>query len=486
MTTPGESDLIGMAEIARLAGQSRSTVGNWKTRYADSFPSEKGRSKRGPLYDRGEIVTWLAERFSRTATASSVEQQAWELLNMTREVTRPLDAMVTILVLLAESPPGADGAGREQLLADLRNIDVEATQKIETLLPEIEPIAAPYLEQVRNAESAPAFANWLISKASESERFDATPGSLAKLMAGLLGPVGRLYDPCVGLGVLSAAAIPRSELEVIGQDVHPLAVIIARLNLGIHGIRNDLRVGDVVASDLHPSELCDGVLMAPPFGMRFGEELDLNDVRWRFGEPQSNSGDLVWPQIGLHHLTTDGRMVTTVAPGTLFNSGHIGRIRQQIIRADVLDAVITLPSWILPTTGLAPAILVFDVSRPALATAPGPQPILLIDGGKLLETSGDRRIRRLTPDSIDAVLDIYWSWKRTGTADAESTVAATYDQLATNEFILSPGRYAQLEDVGDYDQLLEERNRLVEMVKTKHEAVNFADHTLYTKMRTKK
>lgn len=51
-------DLISMADIARLTGQRRATVGNWKARHTD-FPPARGHSARGPLYDPGEVTAWL-------------------------------------------------------------------------------------------------------------------------------------------------------------------------------------------------------------------------------------------------------------------------------------------------------------------------------------------------------------------------------------------------------------------------------------------
>ena len=59
-------DLISMADIARLAGQSRATVGNWKSRNPD-FPPERGRGPRGPLYDRAEVTSGLSSRAGSTS-----------------------------------------------------------------------------------------------------------------------------------------------------------------------------------------------------------------------------------------------------------------------------------------------------------------------------------------------------------------------------------------------------------------------------------
>src|SRR5579884_1820205 len=70
--------LISMAEIARLAGQSRATVGNWKARNPEDFPRERGHSGRGPLYDRAEVVAWL-EATNRLDSRPRSEEHTSEL-----------------------------------------------------------------------------------------------------------------------------------------------------------------------------------------------------------------------------------------------------------------------------------------------------------------------------------------------------------------------------------------------------------------------
>ena len=94
------SDLITMADIARLAGQSRSAVGNWKARNPEDFPAESGRGPRGPLYDRAEVTKWL-EASNWLDRRPPEVAAVWSLADQLRADMTTEDAMSLILVLLA-------------------------------------------------------------------------------------------------------------------------------------------------------------------------------------------------------------------------------------------------------------------------------------------------------------------------------------------------------------------------------------------------
>ena len=51
-------DLVGLAEIAEMAGVSRQAVTNWTARH-ESFPEPLARLAAGPVWNRGDIATWL-------------------------------------------------------------------------------------------------------------------------------------------------------------------------------------------------------------------------------------------------------------------------------------------------------------------------------------------------------------------------------------------------------------------------------------------
>jgi type I restriction enzyme M protein len=55
----GSSELVGVGEIAQLAGVNKSAVSNWIARRPKGFPAPVSESRAGPLFDRDAIAGWL-------------------------------------------------------------------------------------------------------------------------------------------------------------------------------------------------------------------------------------------------------------------------------------------------------------------------------------------------------------------------------------------------------------------------------------------
>ncbi|ELS00941.1 ATPase involved in chromosome partitioning [Xenococcus sp. PCC 7305] len=56
-----ENGLIGLCEIANIAGVSPSAVGNWRKRYSD-FPIPVKQLKSGPVFEQRQISYWLRKK----------------------------------------------------------------------------------------------------------------------------------------------------------------------------------------------------------------------------------------------------------------------------------------------------------------------------------------------------------------------------------------------------------------------------------------
>ncbi len=54
-------DLLGLSEVAELAGVSRQAVVNWRTRFRD-FPQPAAELASGPVWERADIEKWLRRR----------------------------------------------------------------------------------------------------------------------------------------------------------------------------------------------------------------------------------------------------------------------------------------------------------------------------------------------------------------------------------------------------------------------------------------
>jgi chromosome partitioning protein len=67
---PDAQDLIGVQEIAALAGVSRAAVANWRSRFRD-FPQPIAQIAAGPVFHAGQVRAWLRKRKVPMATAIS-------------------------------------------------------------------------------------------------------------------------------------------------------------------------------------------------------------------------------------------------------------------------------------------------------------------------------------------------------------------------------------------------------------------------------
>jgi type I restriction enzyme M protein len=133
------------------------------------------------------------------------------------------------------------------------------------------------------------------------------------------------------------------------------------MNLAIHTIEANLgpQPADTFLRNLHPDLKADYILANPPFNVsEWSGELLRDDVRWRFGVPPAGNANYAWIQHFIHHLAPPngrggGVAGFVMANGSLSsNSGGEGDIRRKIVEADLVDAIVALPSQLFYTTGI--------------------------------------------------------------------------------------------------------------------------------------
>ena len=203
-----------------------------------------------------------------------------------------------------------------------------------------------------------------------------TPRCIVRLLVEMLEPYeGRVYDPCcgsAGMFVQSESFVEahdgqRTNISVFGQESNPTTWRLAHMNLAIRGIEANLgtQPADSFLRDLHPDLKADYILANPPFNdSDWSGELLQDDVRWRHGTPPNSNANYAWIQHFIHHLASPNGRGGGVAGFVMANgslstsSGGEGEIRQRIIEADLVDAIVALPAQLFLTTGI-PACLWF-------------------------------------------------------------------------------------------------------------------------------
>jgi type I restriction enzyme M protein len=331
---------------------------------------------------------------------------------------------------------------------------------------------------------ADALLEWSANSIGYKSGEFTTPESVRKLIIGLAEPVGSVYDPAAGTGQLIVdaanyidAAVEHSDAaHFIGQEVHSGVWAMAQLNLAVHGVHADIAQGDVFSDDRFPHLRSDRVLAVPPWNQRLAiDERSKNDPRWIFGEPGPNDGNAAWIQHCLYHLADEGRAVLVLPTGALFEVGRAGRIRQRIIKAGLLDAVIALPPALFSWTSIPSTVLVFSKRSAGGSAQPAS---LMVD----LSDSGDRPSRQtatLANDLVEEVAETYRRWTEGKPPDMENAAVADFVDIAANDFVIIPARYLPvIHTAPDIEEAKQRKRELLHHLETLSAACREADEQL--------
>ena len=102
---------------------------------------------------------------------------------------------------------------------------------------------------------------------------------------------GYVYDPACGSGGMFVQSLKFVEehsgstfdISVYGQESNPTTWKLAKMNLAIRGIENNLgsKNADTFHEDLHKNLKADYILANPPFNQSdWGQPLLVDDARW--------------------------------------------------------------------------------------------------------------------------------------------------------------------------------------------------------------
>ena len=134
-------------------------------------------------------------------------------------------------------------------------------------------------------------------------------------------------------------------------------------------------------------------------------------------------------------LKKEGRVAVVAPHGVLFRGAAEGRIRQQLIEENLLDAVIGLPGNLFPTTSIPVAILVFDRSREQGGANAHRKDVLFVDASR--EYQAGKNQNSLLDEHLAKITTAY---KKREDVDKYAHLA-TFEEIAENDFNLNIPRY---------------------------------------------
>lgn len=241
----------------------------------------------------------------------------------------------------------------------------------------------------------------LIRRFAESSNDTAgehfTPRDIVRLTTGLIfsqdddalnkeGVIRTIYDPTAGTGGFLSSGTeyvhehnPEAVMRVFGQELNPESYAICKADMLIKGqdvIR--IKLGNTLSNDQLAYEKFDYMLSNPPFGVdwkkieqEIKDEHEQKGFNGRFGAglPRVSDGSLLF----LMHLiskmrdvdsTGQGSRIGIILNGSPLFTGSAGsgesEIRRYILEADLLEAIIALPTDMFYNTGIATYIWVLS------------------------------------------------------------------------------------------------------------------------------
>jgi len=232
-----------------------------------------------------------------------------------------------------------------------------------------------------------------------------TPKAVVNLIVHLIKPEprNRVYDPTCGSGgmLIQSAKYVKNHYEgqdskhinisLYGQEKNLGTWAICKLNMLLHNLGDsDIRKGDTLDSPKHTENnelmLFDRVIANPPFSLdawwskaevdvknngnekpkapNYAKEVSDEYGRFKYGIPPRSYGDMAFLQHMISVLKHEGKLGIVLPHGVLFRGSSEGKIREGILKDDILEAVIGLPSKLFYNTGIPASILIVNKSKP--------------------------------------------------------------------------------------------------------------------------
>lgn len=211
-----------------------------------------------------------------------------------------------------------------------------------------------------------------------------TPREVEKVIIGILKPHQKdhIYDPTVGSGgfLLEAYDYLKQKsgekiaktLYLYGQEQNIATFAIAKINMFLHGLDSaDIRRGDTLANPQFINQqgglqTFDIVVANPPYSIKDYEWEAFKNKFGRLEEydaPPEKNADYAFILHIIKSMNTNGRAGIVLPHGVLTRGNAEARIREKILRNDLVEAIVALPPKLFYGTGIPAVVVVLNRNK---------------------------------------------------------------------------------------------------------------------------
>ncbi len=286
---------------------------------------------------------------------------------------------------------------------------------------------------------------------------------------------GRIVDLACGSGGMFVQSLKfvqahggdKADISIYGQERYEGTLRLCKMNLLLRNLSFDLKLGDSLLTDKFPTLKADYALMNPPFNISnwHPEQLPDNDPRL-FGAKEvfatNGNANYMWFQTLWYHLSEKGTAGVVMANGAM-TTGSAGEknVREYMIQNGMVDCIVQMPDKLFLTTGIPACLFILSKNRDGKdgEHRERKKEILFIDARKL-GNMVNRRLRVFSDDDLLKITAAYHQWRNKGGKyiDVDGFCkAASLEEVAANNYVLSPGRYVGTEAEEDDGISFEEK-----------------------------
>ncbi len=333
-----------------------------------------------------------------------------------------------------------------------------------------------------------------------------SPTGVVKTIVQLIKPQpkNKIYDPTFGSGgmlIESAkyvAQLPDGKVgnninvSLYGQEKNVGTWAIGKMNMILHNfVEADLRKGDTLTNPQHLENdslmLFDRVIANPPFSQdawwglieanrevqldkegkekksapNYTKEVVDKHGRFQYGIPPRGYADLAFLQHMISSLKQDGKLGVVLPHGTLFRSGTEGAIREKILKEDLIEGIVGLPSALFYNTTIPASIWIISKTKPEHLK----NKVIVIDASK--EYKEGKNQNELTENNINTIVTTYnhFSLKQETVQPVSENFAKLIDvdAIFKNDYNLNISRYIDTSIVVDAVDLKAVQQKIIEL-----------------------
>src|SRR5690554_2670961 len=275
-----------------------------------------------------------------------------------------------------------------------------------------------------------------------------TPNQVVRLLVQLMKPEAgmSIYDPTAGSGgmliqshqYIEEQGQNANDLELFGQENDPTVVAICKMNIILHNINKyTIEYGDTLDEPLNEKDgqliQFDRVIANPPFSQNYNKATMQYQSRFSYGfAPETGKkGDLMFVQHMLASCKRNGKVVVVMPHGVLFRGGKEKEIRENMLKADVLEGIISLPPQLFYGTGIPACIMIFNKNKPDTLK----NKVFIVNADK--DYAEGKKQNTLRPEDVEKI-DFVFTNK---IEEANYSKLVDLETIEKNDFTLNIRRY---------------------------------------------